>query len=127
MPSGRDAAVAAPLSQWLSRRRILTLHPKERSMQIEKLDLALDDLDGLLEAHRALGDPDRSDALRLAPDGVAALRRELAEAMDSYAATLVASAGGELTAKRLDKCRRDAQSRMKGAVARQDQLLKVIK
>jgi hypothetical protein len=93
---------------------------------MDKLETALDDLDGLLEAHRALSDDARSGVLRRNPDSLRQLQREIAAAADAYAATLIASAGGDVSTKRINKCRKDAQARMKGAVAKQAELAALV-
>jgi len=95
-------------------------------VRMEKLETALDDLDGLLEAYRALGDDARSSVLRRSPGGLRQLQREIAAAADAYAATLIASAGGELSTQRINKCRKDAQAKMKGAVAKQKELASLV-
>ena len=43
---------------------------------MDPLETALDDLDGLLEAYRALADDSRSSDLRRSPDGLKQLQRE---------------------------------------------------
>ena len=95
-------------------------------MQLEQLDTALDDLEGLLEAHRALGDDGRSSALRRNPELLKQLQRELADAADAYMATLIASSSGELSAKRITTCRQDALALMKTAVARRTELASLV-
>jgi hypothetical protein len=91
---------------------------------VDELETALDDLDGLLEAYRALGDDRRS--LRGNADDRRQLQREVAAAADAYAATLIASAGGDLTGERIRKGRGEAQARMDGAVARQKELAALV-
>lgn len=93
---------------------------------MEKLETALDDLDGLWEAYRALSDDARRGSFRRDPDGLRSLQREIAAAADAYGATLVASARGDVTTKRIAKCRKDAQARMKGALARQQELASLV-
>ena len=93
---------------------------------MDKLDTALDDLDGLLEAYRALGDDSRDSPIRRRPDDLKQLRRELAAAADAYASALIASAGGDVSQKRINKCRRDAQALMKSAIARQKDLAALV-
>jgi len=95
-------------------------------VQMDKIETALDDLDGLLEAYRALSDDARSGVLRRSPDGLRQLQREIAAAADAYAATLIASAGGDVSTQRINKCRKDAQARMKGAVAKQEELASLV-
>ena len=53
-------------------------------VQMDKLETALDDLDGLFEACRALCDDARSGVLRRSPDGLRQLQREIAAAADAY-------------------------------------------
>jgi hypothetical protein len=95
-------------------------------MQNDLLERALDDLDGLLEAHRALGDDSRSTALRRDAAAVNELRRELATAADAYASALMASAGGELSPSRLNVCRQNAQAVMSTALSKRQELAKVV-
>jgi hypothetical protein len=91
-----------------------------------KLETALDDLDGLFEGYRALSDDARTSVLRRSPDGLRQLQREIAAAADAYAATLIASAGGDISTQRINKCRKDAQAKMKGAVAKQKELASLV-
>ena len=93
---------------------------------MDKLETVLDDLEGLLEVHRALLDEDRIGALRRSPDAVKELQREIAAATDTYVTTLIASAGGDVSTKRLNRCRRLAAAAMKGAVAIQKQLATLV-
>lgn len=95
-------------------------------MQLEQLDTALDDLDGLIEAHRALGDESRSSDLRRDPDLVKQLQRELADAADAYVATLIASSGGEVDSRRIATCRREGQAMMKTAFAERTGLASLV-
>ena len=93
---------------------------------MDKLETALDDLDGLHEAYRALHDDARSGPLRRSPNGLKRLQREISAAADVYATTLIASAGGQLSTQRINKCRKNAQAKMKGAVARQRELASLV-
>jgi hypothetical protein len=93
---------------------------------MDKLETALDDIEGLLEAHQALSDESRSGALRQGSAVAKQLQRELAAAADAYAATLVASARGEVGLARINKCRRSAQAAMAGAVAKRAQLAALV-
>ena len=93
---------------------------------MDPLETALDDLDGLLEAYRALADDSRSSELRRSPDGLKQLQRETAAAADAYAATLIATGNGDVTAQRIDKCRQQAQAEMKDAVAKQKELAALV-
>jgi hypothetical protein len=97
-----------------------------KAVRMDKLEIALDDLDGLLEAYRALSDDARDSALRRSPDSLRQLQREIAAAADAYAATLIASAGGDVSTKRINKCRKDAQAKMMGAVAKQEELASLV-
>jgi hypothetical protein len=96
------------------------------AMQDDLLKRALDDLDGLLEAHRAMGDDTRVSALRRDPSTVNELRREVASAADAYASALIASAGGELSPERVNACRENAQAAMGAALARRQDLAKLV-
>ena len=93
---------------------------------MDPLETALDDLDGFLEAYRALADDSRSSELRRSPDGLKQLQRETAAAADAYAATLIATGNGDVTAQRIDKCRQQAQAEMKDAVAKQKELAALV-
>ena len=93
---------------------------------MDKLEAALDDIEALLEAHRALSEDSRSGRLRRSPDTLKNLRREIAAATDTYATTLMASAGGDVNTKRINKCRKVAQAMMKGAVAKQKELAALV-
>ena len=93
---------------------------------MDDIDLALDDLDGLFEAHRALSDGARSGALLRDADRVKSLQRELADAADAYAATLIASSRGLLDGARIRKCRHTAQERMPSAWRRRKDLAAVV-
>jgi len=93
---------------------------------MEKLDLALDDLAGLLELYRALRDDARTSTLRRDVEGFRRLQREIAAAADAYAATLIASAAGEVTGPRITRCRKAALAKMKSAVAKQRELAALV-
>jgi hypothetical protein len=92
---------------------------------MNELEKALDDLDGLHEAYRALSDTERSHPLvsRVSNAKLAkTLRQDLASGADAYAATLMSSARGEVDAKRLRRCRDGALSSMPSAVSSQKRL-----
>ncbi len=93
---------------------------------MDKLDTALDDLDGLFEAFRAVADDGRARVLARNGADPRTIQRELAAAADAYAATLIASVRGDVDAKRIRKCRREAQSRMPTAVARHKALASLV-
>jgi hypothetical protein len=95
-------------------------------MQTDILETALDDLEGLFEAHRALGDDERSSPARRNPEALPELRREMAAAADSYLATLIASAGGDLSSKRITTCRRNAQREMKTAFGQRAEIASIV-
>lgn len=95
-------------------------------MPTDYLETALDDLDGLFEAYRALGDDGRSSRLRRDAAAFIELRRQLAAAADAYASSLIATAGGDLNAKRITTCRRSAQAAMKAALAERDEIASVV-
>jgi hypothetical protein len=86
----------------------------EQKELMANLDTALADLAGLLEVTRVLDEKWRP------------LQRELAEAADAYAATLMSTAGGALTPQRIEQCRTDAQSRMTQAWARRKPLAQLV-
>jgi hypothetical protein len=94
---------------------------------MDKLDSALDDIEGLLEAHRALSDESRSGPLRQNAPVAKQLQRELATAADTYAAMLVASARGDVSTARLRRCRQGAQVVMADAVKRQAELAALVR
>ena len=84
---------------------------------MNELNKALDDLDGLHEAFHALSDPLRKSPLVSNAKLVKKLRHDLAAGADAYASKLISSSRGELDAKRIRKCRKEALSRMPVAVA----------
>jgi hypothetical protein len=86
------------------------------------LEAALDDLDGLFEASRAIADDGRRSKLARNMVAVKALKHELAAAADAYATTLIATLHGELEKKRIGKCRKLALAAMPTAAARQKDL-----
>jgi hypothetical protein len=93
---------------------------------MDKLETALDDLDGLHEAYRALRDDARGGPLRRSPSGLKRLQREITAAADAYATTLIASAGGQLSTQRINRCRKNAQAKMKGAIVRHRELASLV-
>ena len=84
------------------------------------------DLEGLFEAFRVVSGDGLSSALDRNAANRKTLQRELASAADAYAATLVASARGDVDAKRINKCRKQAQAKMPLAVARQEELASLV-
>jgi hypothetical protein len=93
---------------------------------MNELETALDDLDGLHEAFRALADPGRSSSLARSGELANALRQELAAGADAYLATLMSSSRGELDRDRLKKCRVVAGEQMPSAVANQKRLASLV-
>jgi len=96
------------------------------SARDDAIEQALDDLDGLFEATRALADRERTGDL-LRKQGVAKnILRELSAAADAYAATLAAAARGVVDAERIDRCREAAIIAMPTAVERRKSLATVV-
>lgn len=96
-------------------------------MATDSLETALDDLDGLFEAHRALGDDERSKGARRNAEALVAYRREIAAAADAYIATLIGSAAGALTSKRVTACRKHAQGEMKTAFGKRAEIASIVR
>ncbi len=90
------------------------------------LEKALDDLDGLFEASRALADENRASKVLRNRTVVRGLTREFAAAADVYASTLIASAHGDVNTKRIRSCRKAALGTMPTAVSRQKYLAALV-
>src|SRR5262245_44212904 len=93
---------------------------------MEKLETALDDLDGLFEAFRALANAGSSSALVRNAQDRGKLQRELAGAADAYTTILIASARGDVDSQRINRCRKQAQAKMPTAIARQKALASLV-
>ena len=93
---------------------------------MNELNKALDDLNGLHEAFHALSDPLRKSPLVSNAKLGKKLRHDLAAGADAYASTLISSSRGELDAKRIRKCRKEALARMPVAVAHQKRLADLV-
>jgi len=93
---------------------------------MNQLDTALDDLCGLHEAFHALFDSQRASPLVTKAKVRKKLRHDLAAGTDAYVSTLISSARGELSAKRIKKCRTEALARMPAAVANQKRLAALV-
>ena len=93
---------------------------------MNKLEKALDDMSGLHEAFHALCDPQRVSTLVTNAKLGKKIRHDLAAAADAYASTLISSARGELSGKRIKKCRSEALARMPAAVANQKRLAALV-
>jgi hypothetical protein len=93
---------------------------------MNEIETALDDLDGLHEAFRALSDTQRESALAGNPNLGTTLRRELAAALDAYVSTVISTSRGELDPKRVRKCRAAAAAMMPTAVASQKRLASLV-
>ncbi len=93
---------------------------------MNELNKALDDLDGLHEAFHALSDPLRASPLVSNAKLGKKLRHDLATGADAYVSTLISSSRGELDAKRIKKCRKEAFARMPVAVANQKRLAALV-
>jgi hypothetical protein len=100
--------------------------PKALSPANPALETGLDDLDGLLEASRAIGDERRRSKLVRNHVALKALKHELAAAADVYATTMVATLHGDLDRKRIGKCRKVALAAMPTAAARQKELASLV-
>ena len=96
------------------------------STENDVLESALDDLDGLFEASRALADVSRTSKLLRDNTAAKALTREFAAAADAYTATLIASAHGEVDTKRIRRCRKTALGAMPTAASRQKELAALV-
>lgn len=93
---------------------------------MNELAKALDDIDGLLEAFRALSDEQRPSTLTRSAKAAKALRHEMAAGMDAYTTTLMSSARGELNMKRVRKCRLAAFDAMPTAKSKQKHLAELV-
>ena len=93
---------------------------------MNELDKALDDLGGLHEAFHALSDSQRASPLVTNAKLGKKLRHDLAAGADAYASMLISSSRGELDAKRIKKCRKEALGRMPVAVANQKRLAALV-
>ncbi len=90
------------------------------------IEAALDDLDGLHEALRALSDTQRASTLASNAKLGKKLRAELADAVDTYVSTVISTSRGELDSKRVRKCRAAAAAMMPTAVASQKRLASLV-
>jgi hypothetical protein len=93
---------------------------------MNELETALDDLDGLHEAFRALSDTQRMSTLTSKAKLRKKLRQDLAAGVEAYVSTLISSSRGELEPKRVKKCRAAAVGRMPTAVAKQKRLASLV-
>jgi len=93
---------------------------------MNELNKALDDLDGLREAFHALSDPLRASPLVRNARLGRKLRHDLAAGADAYISTLISSSRGDLNAKRIKKCRKEALARIPVAVAKQKRLAALV-
>ena len=90
------------------------------------LETALDDLDGLFEATRAIADESRQSKLVRDKESANELKRELAGAADAYAATAMATLHGNLDMKRVRQCREAALAAMPTAARRRKELAALV-
>jgi hypothetical protein len=93
---------------------------------MNEMETALDDLDGLHEAFRALSDPQRASTLASNAKLGKRLRRELASGVEAYASTVISTSRGELDPKRIRKCRTAAAGMMPTAIANQKRLAALV-
>ena len=93
---------------------------------MNELETALDDLDGLHEAFRALSDTQRASSLTSNAKLRKKLRQDLAAGVEAYLSTLISSSRGELDPKRVKKCRAAAAGRMPTAMANQKRLASLV-
>ena len=93
---------------------------------MNEIETALDDLDGLHEAFRALLDTQRANALAGNAKLAKKLGRELAGALDAYVSTVISTSRGELDPKRVRKCRAAAAAVMPTAVTSQKRLASLV-
>ena len=93
---------------------------------MNEIAIALDDLDGLHEAFRALSDTQRASTLASNEKLGKKLRRELAASAEAYVSTVISTSRGELDSKRVRKCRLAAAAMMPTAVASQKRLASLV-
>jgi hypothetical protein len=93
---------------------------------MNELETALDDLDGLHEAYRALSDAPRVSTLTSNGKLRKKLRQDLAAGVEAYVSTLISASRGELDPKRVKKCRAAAVGRMPTALANQRRLAALV-
>jgi len=93
---------------------------------MNEIETALDDLDGLHEAFRALLDTQRANAMAGKAKLAKTLGRELAGALDAYVSTVISTSRGELDPKRVRKCRAAAAAVMPTAIASQKRLASLV-
>ena len=93
---------------------------------MNELETALDDLDGLHEAFRALSDTQRVSTLASNANLRKKLRQDLAAGVEAYLTTLISASRGELDPKRVKKCRVAAVGRMPTAMAHQKRLASLV-
>ncbi len=93
---------------------------------MNEIETALDDLDGLHEAFRALSDTQRASTLASNANLGKKLRRELAAAVEAYVSTVISTSRGELDPKRIRKCRAAAAAMMPTAVTNQKRLASLV-
>ena len=93
---------------------------------MNELETALDDLDGLHEAFRALSDAQRVSTLTSNAKLRKELRQNLAAGVEAYVSTLISASRGELDPKRVKKCRAAAVGRMPTAMANQKRLASLV-
>jgi hypothetical protein len=93
---------------------------------MNELETALDDLDGLHEAFRALSDAQRVSTLTSNANLRKKLRQDLAAGAEVYVSTLISASRGELDPKRVKKCRAAAAGRMATAMANQKRLASLV-
>jgi len=93
---------------------------------MNEIETALDDLDGLHEAFRALLDTQRANAIAGKAKLAKTLGRELAGALDAYVSTVISTSRGELDPKRVRKCRAAAAAVMPTAIASQKRLASLV-
>ena len=93
---------------------------------MNEIETALDDLDGLHEAFRALSDTQRVSTLASNAKLGKKLRRELAAGVEAYVSTVISTSRGELDPKRVRKCRAAAAGMMPTAVASQKRLASLV-
>lgn len=98
----------------------------EATSTADPLELALDDLEGIFEALRALAESDRKSKLLGHRKRVKAVVHELVAACDAYTVALISSSRGNFTDERLEECRAAALEVMPTAVKHRSQLADLV-
>ena len=93
---------------------------------MNEIETALDDLDGLHEAFRALSDTQRASTLASNAKLGKKLRQDLTAGFEAYVSTLISTSRGELDRKRIRRCQAAAVGKMPAAMANQKRLASLV-